>query len=140
MPANDEVNKAVARRLVEEIFNRGDMRAFDELIADTYVNHHMPVPEIPGTKEGFRRLVKATRHAFPDVEVHIEDMVSEGDLVVFHDTADATSEGDFLGVPPTGERLSWTEIHFLRVADSQIVEHWSNFDQLGILRQLGAVP
>ena len=140
MPANDEANKAVARRLVEEIFNRGDMQAFDQLIADGYVNHHMPVPDIPGNKEGFRELVNATRHAFPDVRVHIEDLVSEGNFVVFHDAAEATSQGDFLGVPPNGQHLEWTEIHFLKVEGNQIVEHWSNFDQLGILRQLGAVP
>jgi predicted ester cyclase len=99
----------------------------------------MPVSGIPGTKEGFRKVVEATRQAFPDVKVHIEDMISENDLVVFHDTATATSEGEFLGVPPTGGRVEWTEIHFLRVRGNRIVEHWNNFDQLGILRQLGAV-
>jgi steroid delta-isomerase-like uncharacterized protein len=116
------------------------MLAFDELIADGYVNHNMPVPEIPGTKEGFRELVKATRRAFPDVRVRIEDVVAEGDLVVFHDTTEATSKGDFFGVPANGKHLEWTEIHFLRVADEQIVEHWTNFDQLGILKQLDAIP
>jgi steroid delta-isomerase-like uncharacterized protein len=133
-------SKAVARRLVESIFNAGDMQVFDELFADQYVNHNMPVPGIPGTKAGFKQVVEATRHAFPDVRVHIQDMVAEGNLVVFHDTAHATSAGDFLGVPPNGKALEWTEIHFLRVANSQIVEHWNNFDQLGLLRQLGAIP
>ena len=52
------------------------MGVFDELIADTYVNHHMPVPHIAGTKEGFRELVTATRRAFPDVRVHVEDLIS----------------------------------------------------------------
>ena len=133
-------NKVAARRLVEDIFNRGDMQAFDELFADGYVNHNMPVPGIPGTRDGFRQVVLATRQAFPDVLVHIEDPVSEGDLVVFHDTATAISLRAFLGIPPTGQKLRWTEIHFLRVREGQIVEHWSNFDLLGILRQLGAVP
>jgi steroid delta-isomerase-like uncharacterized protein len=133
-------SKAVARRLVESVLNRGDMQVFDELFADTYVNHNMPVPGLPGDRAGFKQVVQATRQAFPDVHVHIQDMVAEGSLVVFHDTVEATSTGDFLGVPPTGKRLEWTEIHFLRVAHNQIVEHWSNFDQLGILRQLGAIP
>ncbi len=48
--------------------------------------------------------------------------------------------GDFFGVPPSGAHLEWSEIHFLRVADDQIVEHWTNFDQLGVLQQLGAIP
>jgi steroid delta-isomerase-like uncharacterized protein len=140
MPASHEANKAIARRLAEEVFSKGDMHTFDELIADDYVNHNIPVPAIPGTKEGFRQLVQATRHAFPDVRVHVEDLVAENDLVVFHDTAEATSKGDFFGVPPNGAHLEWSEIHFLRVAGHQIVEHWSNFDQLGVLQQLGAIP
>jgi steroid delta-isomerase-like uncharacterized protein len=140
MSSQQEANKAVARRLAEAVFSRGDMRAFDELIPDDYVNQNIPVPGIPGTKEGFRQLVQATRHAFPDTNVEVQDIVAEGDLVVFHDHVTATSEGDFLGVPPTGKPLDWTEIHFLRVNDGRIVEHWTNFDQLGILRQLGAIP
>jgi steroid delta-isomerase-like uncharacterized protein len=140
VPGSVETNKTVARRLAQDIFSSGDMGVFDELIADTYVNHHMPVPHIAGTKEGFRELVTATRRAFPDVRVHVEDVISEGDLAVFHDRAEATSKEDFFGVPPNGKHLEWTEIHFLRIADGQIVEHWVNFDQLGILRQLGAIP
>jgi steroid delta-isomerase-like uncharacterized protein len=100
----------------------------------------IPVPGIPGTKDGFRSLVMATRSAFPDLTVEIQDIVTEGDLVVFHDHVTATSTGEFFGVPPSGTAVDWTEIHFLRVRDGQIVEHWTNFDQLGILRQLGAIP
>jgi steroid delta-isomerase-like uncharacterized protein len=140
MSNTQEANKAVARRLAQAIFSAGDMQAFDELIADDYVNHNIPVPGIPGTKAGFRQLVAATRHAFPDVEVEVQDLVAEGDLVVFHDHVTSTSKGEFLGVPPNGKKIQWTEIHFLRVADGQIVEHWTNFDQLGILQQLGAIP
>jgi len=137
---SQEKNKLVAKRLVEEVFNNGNMRIFNEIFADNYLNHNMPVPGVPGTKEGFRQVVVATRQAFPDVHVNIEDMIAEDDLVVFHDTAQATSRGDFLGIPPTGKRLEWTEIHFLRIASDRIVEHWNNFDQLGILKQLGAIP
>jgi steroid delta-isomerase-like uncharacterized protein len=140
MPTDLEASKTVARRLATEVFSEGNMQSFDGLIAENYVNHNMPVPNIPGTKDGFRQLVEATRHAFPDVSVHIEDVVAEGDLVVFHDSVEATSKNDFFGVPPSNKPLKWTEIHFLRVVDDQIIEHWTNFDQLGILRQLGAIP
>ncbi len=88
------------------------MKAFDELLSDDYVNHNIPVPGIPGTKAGFRQLVETTRQAFPDIDVHVQDMVSEGDLVVFHDFVTATSKGDSLGVPPNGKQLTWTEITF----------------------------
>jgi steroid delta-isomerase-like uncharacterized protein len=135
-----QTNKKIAKRLAEEVFSKGKMEVFDEIFADSYVMHNMPAPNIPGTKEGFRKLVLATRHAFPDVQVHVDDMVAEGDFAVFHDHVEATSTGDFLGVPPSGKRVAWTEIHFLRIVDGKIVEHWINFDQLGILMQLGAIP
>jgi steroid delta-isomerase-like uncharacterized protein len=133
-------NKNVARRLASDVFSKGDLDAYDEIFADDYVNHNIPVPGIPGTKEGFRQLVVATRNAFTDLAVEVQDVVAEGDLVVFHDHVTATSTGEFFGVPPSGKPLAWTEIHFLRVRDGQIVEHWTNFDQLGILMQLGAIP
>jgi steroid delta-isomerase-like uncharacterized protein len=135
-----EANKKVAERLAEDVFSKGRMEIFDEIFADSYVMHNMPVPNIPGTKEGFRKLVLATRHAFPDVKVHIDDMIAEGDFAVFHDHVEATSKNDFLGVPPNGKHIAWTEIHFLRIVDGKIVEHWTNFDQFGILMQLGAIP
>ena len=135
-----ETNKKVAKRLAEDVFSNGRMEVFDEIFAESYAMHNMPVPNIPGTKEGFRKLVLATRHAFPDVKVHIDDIVAEGDFAVFHDHVKATSKNDFLGVPPNGKRIAWTEIHFLRIVDGKIVEHWSNFDQFGILMQLGAIP
>ena len=135
-----EENKVVARRLADEVFSQGSMQAFDEIFSDAYANHTMPVPSIPGTKDGFRQLVLATRAAFPDVKVDVKHVVAEGEFAVFHDLVHATSRGDFMGVPPNGKRLEWTEIHFLRIQDGKIVEHWANFDQLGILRQLGALP
>lgn len=137
---NTAAIKQVASRLADDVLTNGDMDALDEILSEDYVNHHMPVPGIPGTKAGFRQLVEATRHAFSDLKVHVQDIVAEGDLVVFHDYVTAKSVDDFFGVPPSGKPLEWTEIHFLRVADGQIVEHWTNFDQLGILVQLGAIP
>jgi steroid delta-isomerase-like uncharacterized protein len=139
LATDQQATTAVARRLADEVFGKGDLDAFEEIFADTYVNHNIPVPGVPGTKDGFGELVKATRGAFPDLVVHVDDLVAERDMVVFHDRAKATSMGEFFGVPPSCGVLEWTEIHWLRVADGRIVEHWTNFDQLGILRQLGAL-
>lgn len=133
-------NADVARSLVNDIFNRGDMDVFDRLFADGYVNHNVPVPDVPGTKDGFRQIVVGTRNAFPDVHVEIGGLIEEGDMVAFHDVATATSTNEFNGIPANGARLEWTEIHWLRVRDGAIVEHWSNIDRLGIMQQLGAIP
>ena len=134
-----QVNRVVARRLADEVFSRGNMQTFDEIFAEDYVNHTMPVPGVPGTKAGFRQVVLATRAAFPDVQVDVKEVVAEGEFAVFRDVVRATSRGEFMGIPPNGKRLEWTEIHFLRIVDGRIAEHWANFDQIGILRQLGAL-
>jgi steroid delta-isomerase-like uncharacterized protein len=140
MSVDQEANRAVARRLAEEVFGQGDMTTYDDIFAAAYVQHNMPVPDLPGTKAGYKQLVAATRKAFPDVQVRILNLVSEGDFVVFNDHVTATSTGDFLGIPASGRSLTWTEIHFLRIVDGKILEHWFNFDQLGIMRSLGTVP
>ena len=140
MSAVEQHTKDVARRLARDVFSNGDLDAFEEVFADDYVNHNIPVPGLPGTKDGFRELVKATRSAFVDLVVHVDDVIAEGDMVAFHDHVTATSSGEFFGVPPSGTPVEWTEIHWLRVVDGRIVEHWTNFDQLGIMRQLGALP
>ena len=54
-PSQQEANKIIARRLADEVFSQGNMQAFDEIFAEVYVNHNMPVPGIPGTKEGLRQ-------------------------------------------------------------------------------------
>jgi steroid delta-isomerase-like uncharacterized protein len=133
-------NKAIVSRFVEEVFNNGNAEAYGELVADDYVNHNPPIPGLPGSKAGFRQAVTVTREAFPDVHVTVEDILAEGDKVMFRDTTTATHRGDFQGIPATGKHLNWTEMHFFRIADGRIAEHWANFDQLGILIQLGAVP
>jgi steroid delta-isomerase-like uncharacterized protein len=118
----------------------GGPRPNDDLVTDDYVNHKPPIPGLTGTKDGFMQAVRTTREAFPDVHVGIEDMIAEGDRVMFRDTARATHLGDFQDVPASGRQLAWTEMHFFRIRDGRIAEHWANFDQLGILMQMGAVP
>jgi len=73
-----EVNKKVTERLAEDVFSKGRMEVFDEIFAESYIMHNMPVPNIPGTKEGFRELVLVTRRAFPDVQVYVDNVVAEG--------------------------------------------------------------
>jgi steroid delta-isomerase-like uncharacterized protein len=140
MAHTQDQNKMLARRFVDEVFNAGNREAYDQLVADDYVNHNPPVPGVPGTKEGFWQVVTATRAAFPDVRVVPEDMLAEADRVMFRDSVSATHLGAFQGIEATGKRLAWTEMHFFRVGDGRIAEHWANFDQLKILIEMGGLP
>jgi steroid delta-isomerase-like uncharacterized protein len=133
-------NKALARRFVEAV-DRGDLDAFDDLFVEDYV-HHDPAlpPEVQHGRDAYKRLHAMFRAALPDLRFALEDEVAEDDRVVGRWTVTGTHEGELLGVPPTGKRLTLTGIQILRVADGRIAEQWVNFDALGMLRQLGVVP
>ena len=134
-----EENKAIARRLVEEVINVGKLEAAAQYFTPDYIDH-AATPGLPPGVEGFTAFFTAFRAAFPDLHYHIEDVVAEGDRVVQRAMAHGTMKGDFLGMPATGKNATWSEMHIVRVKDGKIVEHWANVDQLGMLQQLGLAP
>ena len=131
-------NKATVRSVIEEAFNKGNLSAIDELIAEEYVNHAAGT-EVRG-REGMKGFVTTYRAAFPDYHCTIEDQAAEGDTVVTRWTARGTQKGELMGIPPTGRRVSLSGIVIDRLADGRLVESWLQADVLGMLQQLGAVP
>lgn len=93
-----ERNKAQIWRVIEEIYNRGDLTAVDELAASEMVIHAAS-GDIVG-REGVRQYVAALRTGFPDLEVTVEEQIAEGDMVVTRWTARGTHAGVFQGSPP----------------------------------------
>jgi len=135
-----EQNKALVRQLVEEFFNRGNTGLADTLLAPDFVEREELPPGIPRDREGVKQLAALFRSAFPDFNVTIDDLVAEGDKVVLRATWSGTQKGEFMGVPPTGKRVSFGVIDILRIADGKFVEHWGQMDSMGMMQQLGAVP
>jgi steroid delta-isomerase-like uncharacterized protein len=136
-----EVNKAVVRREFEEIFNQGgNFDAAEEIYAPDYVGHEPAFGNSNGV-EGAKQFAAEFRQAFPDIHTTIEDMVAEGDRIVTRFNSRGTHQGEIedLG-PPTGKQFEVTGITIERFSDGKIVEDWTNFDALGLLRQLGLVP
>ena len=131
--------KTQLERIPLEVFNQGNFGLIDELIAPDFVEHSVQ-PGVPPTRDGFMQLAIALRSAFPDVHYTVEDAIEAGDKIVHRLAASGTMKGDFLGIPATGTRATWTEIHIGRVADGRLVEHWGLVDQLGMFVQLGIVP
>ena len=134
-----EANKAIVRQFVERVQNGGDLAALDVLAAPGYVNHSAP-PGVPTDREGLRQLTALFRAAFPDGRMTIEEMVAEGDRVATRKTFRGTHRGTLLGIPPTGRAVAIGLIDLVRLADGQATESWSIADDLGLLRQLGALP
>ncbi len=135
-----EANKAAMRRIPAEVYNQGKLDVADEVLATDYTEHVPLPPGWPSGIAGLKQYVTMLRSAFPDFQYTVEDELAEGDKVVFRLTAQGTQLGEFMGIPPTGKRATWTEMHICRVADGKLVEHWANLDQLGLLQQLGVIP
>ncbi len=133
-----EENKAVVRRFVEAIFERGDAAAVDELVAEDFIAHTWPSTGDP--RGDLKRAIERVAGGLADSSFVLEDMIAEGDRVAVRLTASATQVGPFMGLPPSGRRYTIGEIHIFRVRDGRVVEHWHQFDQLGLMRQLGAMP
>jgi len=134
-----EENKAINRRFIEEVFNQGNLSIVDELFTPNYVDHTAPPGRLPGV-DGLKQELTIYREAFPDTHVTIEDMIVEGDKVVFRWSGRGTHTGELLGIPPTGKDMKVTGIVIHRMVGGKIAEHWESFDQLGMLQQLGVVP
>jgi steroid delta-isomerase-like uncharacterized protein len=133
-------NRALIRRFVEEAFNRGNLGVVDEVYAPAHVGHTAGVPEQTSGPEGVKEFVGLYRNAFPDLHTTIEDMINERDKVVYRWTAVGSHQGELLGIPPSSNRVQLTGITIERIEGGKIVETWNNFDQLGMLRQIGAIP
>ena len=119
-------NKATSQRLVEEVFNQGDLATVSELFS----NHITELQE----------LVKALRKAFPDLHCIIEEELAEGNRVALRLTFGATQTGEWLGIPASGRAVSWAAVLINHFENGKIVGGGLIQDHLNLLWQLGAVP
>jgi predicted ester cyclase len=129
------VNKALVRRYLE-LYQTGDLRIADEIIAPSFVDHAHP--EMPPGPEGVKHMVGSVGSAFSDTTLVVEDMIGEGDIVAFRFTLTGAHAGPFAGIAPTGRRFTLGGMDFVRVAEGKLIELWSAQDTLSLLRQLGA--
>ncbi len=140
MSVSAEENKALVRRSFEEVFNQGNLDAVEEIFAPDYVLHDPTSPEeIRGT-EGMRQYVSMYRTAFPDLQQTIEDQIAEGEKVATRLTGRGTHQGELMGILATGNRVEAPGIVINRISGGKIAESWANYDALGMMQQIGAVP
>jgi steroid delta-isomerase-like uncharacterized protein len=133
-----EENKAIARRGYEAI-NQNNLDALDEVVAPDITDHDPAPGQAPGL-EGVKQWFSSMHTAFPDFRMNVEDMIAEGDKVVARVRLSGTHQGEFMGIDATGNRVTITGIDILRInADGKIMERWGNFDDLGMMQQLGVM-
>jgi steroid delta-isomerase-like uncharacterized protein len=134
-----EENKALARRVFEEIISQGNLAAVDEIFAENFVNQ----PFGATGRAGARSLITILRTAFPDIKATVEEQIAEQDKVVTRATLRGTHEGPttlFGNLPPTGKPVTVSDIVIHRFEGGKIVEGYAMLDLMGMLQQIGALP
>lgn len=135
-----EENARGSRRIIEEIFGAGKYELADELIAADARGHDPSLPEALVGPEGVKDSARGYRAAFPDLKLTIEQVIAQGDDVAVRWTAKGTHKGELFGIAATGKEATVTGISIDRWANGKVAESWVNWDTLGLLQQLGAVP
>ncbi len=131
--------KAVVQAFVREVQNDDNIEATGDYIAGDLVDHSA-LPGLPPGLDGAKAIFSMIRAGFSDHDAVIHDQIAEGDKVATRKTFTGTHDGEFLGVPPTGRRVTIEVIDIVRVQDGRIVEHWNTVNLLGALQQMGAAP
>jgi len=133
-------NKALVRRWIEAGWNAGNPGLIDTLYSPNVVQHDPNSPVPVTSSEALKQYVSGFLTAFPDLHFAIDDLLAEGDKVLWRFTAQGTHNGPLMTIPPSGERITVTGMALFRVANDTIAEVWVNVDTLGMLQSIGAIP
>lgn len=135
-----EQNKAVIRRLFEEVINKGNLSVADELFTSNYEHHDPSSPDFGRGPESAKKRATLYRNAFPDLRMTIEDIIAEGETVMTRWSSRGTHKGELRGIAPTGNQVNVSGVTVARLANGKIAESYVSWDALGLMQQLGVVP
>ena len=133
----EESNAAFVRQLYSELFHDWNLESIDKSFAPEFRSSEMP-PGAPSGPTGVRQFYGVIRAAFPDLTYTVEDLIAQGDKVVVRWCWNATHQGTFRGIPPTGKKITLTGIAIYKIAAGKAVQRWVEGDVLTLLRALGA--
>lgn len=141
MPTESELIE-YEERFVKEVWNGRNLGLIDEMVTDDYVGHWFAVEEGGPTTgpEGLREFIGAVHEGFSDFEMEIEFTIAQDDMIAVGFTTTGTHDGEFMGIPATGEEGSTPGIFAHRFEDGKVAEAWATWDALGLLQQVGVVP
>ncbi len=123
----------------EHAFREGDQATIDELCDPGLVDHN-PAPGHEPTLAGFKEKVAGFRAMFPDLEEDLQDIVASGDTVATRWVVTGSLQQEFMGIPATGQTIRVEGMNFYRLKDGRVTDIWSQFDGLGMMEQVGAIP
>ncbi len=130
-----EKNKKIILRLFGEGMLEQKFEVFDELIADTFMNHGVPNPG--KGPQGYKIFATQFLKAFPDMKINIQQIIAEGDTVAIRGFIYGTHNGEFMGIPPTNKKIRINYFDFWKIRDGKCIENWVQMDMAGIIQELG---
>jgi steroid delta-isomerase-like uncharacterized protein len=133
-------NKAIIRRLYEEVWNKRRVELVDELMSPSHAMHDNHLPDSGVGPEAYKRNVARYVTGFPDLRFTVEDMVAENDKVAVGWTISGTHKGEFRGISPTGRKVFVEGITINQIAGGKIMDSYVSWDALGLMQQLGVAP
>lgn len=142
MPDTIEYNKDMARRVFDELWNRGNLDEVGALFAEDYRGHD-PADVTFGSGRGagaVRDFIRMIRSASNDLHFDITEIVSDNDITMVMWVGTGTHTSEFLGIEPTGIRVETSGVVIYRIINGKIVEGWHCWDSTEIFRQLGVKP
>lgn len=134
-------NAEILHRWFEEVWNRRNVTVIDELMSEECLSHGLMDDKgnVRRGPEGFRLLFHAFTGAYPDMNVTIEETVTQEDKVVVRCVVRGTHTGSGIGVAPTGNKVEFTGLCIARIADGKIIESWNQYDFMKMYGQLGVL-
>jgi predicted ester cyclase len=128
-----EENKAIVCRFIEA-YNSRNLNLIDDFVAADYVDHANQVG-----REGLKQLIKMGLNAFPDWHETVEDIIAEGDKVWVRLAYAGTHKGEFMGLSPTGKKITSKAVDIYRIVNGKLAEYWNVTDNVSIFKQVGAI-
>ena len=129
-----EKNKKLVETLCKTVFQKHDFSQLDEIMRDDYIQHN---PDTPQGKAGFKEFFEGIFRGLPDFSYTVKRIIAEGDIVMMYSTTTGTHDHEWLGNPPTGNKLSFDVVDIFRIEDGKIAEHWDVADTMRMAMQLG---
>lgn len=141
MPSN-ATHELLCRFMVEKVFNQGELDLLPLLMAPDAISHELEIFGNSAARgpEPIRQFLRAFRFAFPDLRVTVVDQLGDGDRVVTRWKMEGTQSNRLMGIEASHRFMTTEGIRIDRIANGKIVETWNQWDAIGMLRQIGALP
>lgn len=135
-----EENKTIIRRYFTQVIEQCNEEILGELMAQDVIAHDATDSKPKLGLESVKQVLKLFHTAFPSFRCPLYDLLAEGNKVVARWGLRGSHQGPFLGIPASGNVVEVSGMMLFRLRDRKIVEYWGNFDMLGLMKQIGALP